>query len=173
MQSADQNGRQVYGKVGEMRAIPWPSTQPLRGWSKQCADRDYMDVCTRYSIPGQKFCENHIDKLPEIVCLCGSTRYWETFRDVGLDLTMAGIIVLSIGVHTADSKLFAHPDSEQGKAQKKLLDDLHKKKIDICSEVLVLNVDGYIGDSTRGEIEHAIRIGKPVKWLENPNGQTI
>ncbi len=148
-----------------MRGIPWPSTQPLRGWAKQCVDRDYMDVCMRYRVPGQEFCENHAATLPKIVCLCGSTRFWDAFRDVGLDLTMAGIIVLSIGIAAPDSMVLAHPDSEQGKAQKAMLDELHKRKIDLADEILVLNVGGYIGDSTRGEIAHAERTGKPVKWL--------
>src|ERR1700694_2150312 len=105
-----------------MIGIPWPSTQPLRKWSGQCADRDYMDVCNRYRVPGQLHCENH-GNLPRIVCLCGSTRFWETFRDVGLDLTMAGIAVLSIGIAAPDSMILAHPDSEQGNAQKTMLDN--------------------------------------------------
>lgn len=145
--------------------IGWPSSQPLRKWAWQCADRDYMDVCMRYRIPGQEFCENHIRSKPSIVCLCGSTRYWETFRDVGLDLTMAGIVVLSIGIATADSMSLAHPESRHGKDQKEILDALHRKKIDIANEILVLNVDGYIGDSTQREIEHARKTGKPVRWL--------
>jgi hypothetical protein len=110
-------------------------------------------------------CENHADELPKVVCLCGSTRFWEAFRDVGLDLTMAGIVVLSIGVCAPDSMALAHPDSDTGKAQKDMLDALHKKKIDMADEVLVLNVDDYIGDSTRSEINHAEKTGKPVRWL--------
>ena len=148
-----------------MRWTPWPSTQPLRKWAIQCDHRDYMDCCMRYRVPGQTMCENHASELPKIVCLCGSTRYWEAFRDVGLDLTMAGIIVLSIGIAAPDSMVLAHPDSDQGKAQKAMLDTLHKAKIDLADEILVLNVDGYIGDSTRGEIAHAVKRGKPIKWL--------
>ena len=148
----------------------WPSSQPLRPWAWQCADRDYMDVCMRYRIPGFDLCENHICNKPRIVCLCGSTRYWETFRDVGLDLTMAGIIVLSIGIATPDSMVLAHPDTNQGKAQKSMLDQLHKQKIDLADAILVLNVDNYIGDSTRSEIAHAESMKKPVRWLYSQNG---
>lgn len=148
-----------------MRSTPWPSTQPLRSWSKQCADRDYMDVCMRYCVPGQDYCENHARTFTRIVCLCGSTRYWETFRDVGLDLTMAGIIVLSIGTTAPDAMILAHPDTDQGKAQKAMLDELHKKKIDLADEILVLNVDGYVGESTRSEIIWAQRTHTPVKYL--------
>jgi len=45
-------------------------------------------------------------------------------------------------------------------------DELHKRKIDLCDEVFVLNVGGYIGESTRSEIEYALKIGKSVKYLE-------
>ena len=82
-----------------------------------------------------------------------------------LDLTMAGIVVLSIGIAAPDSMVLAHPDSQQGKDQKMMLDVLHKKKINIANEILVLNVDGYIGDSTRSEIAHAKNMGKPIRWL--------
>jgi hypothetical protein len=110
-------------------------------------------------------CENHIDYKPEIGVLCGSTRYWEAFRDVGLDLTMAGIIVLSIGISAPDSMVLAHPDTQQGKDQKTMLDQLHKAKIDLADFALILNVDGYIGDSTRSEIAHAEKTKTPVRFL--------
>lgn len=52
--------------------------------------------------------------------------------------------------------------------QKEALDELHKRKIDLCDEVLVLNVGGYVGDSTRSEVEYAESIKKTVRWLEIP-----
>lgn len=148
--------------------LMWPSTQPSRPWSRHCRsfDYDYGKPCTRYAIPGESVCENHcITSKPLVVCLCGSTRYWETFRDVGLDLTMAGIMVLSIGIAAPDSMTLAHPNTMQGEAQKVMLDKLHKDKIAISNQVLVLNVDGYIDDSTRSEVHYANAIGRPVKWL--------
>jgi hypothetical protein len=78
---------------------------------------------------------------------------------------MAGIIVLSIGIAAPDSMVLAHPETEAGKAQKSMLDQLHKRKIDLADEILVLNMEGYIGDSTRSEIKHAEFRGKPIKWL--------
>lgn len=148
--------------------LGWPSSQPLRDWSVQCADVDYIDTCSRFRIPGEPYCENHLyyyRTVPKIITLCGSTRYWETFRDVGLDLTMAGIIVLSIGIAAPDSMVLAYPDTQQGKYQKNMLDSLHKDKISMSSQILVLNVAGYIGDSTKSEINHALTFGKKVRWL--------
>lgn len=80
---------------------------------------------------------------------------------------MRGNIVLSVG-------FYPHAVSEMHgdgvgitEAQKIELDELHKRKIDLADEILVINVGGYIGDSTRSEIEYARRYGKPVRWLEN------
>lgn len=97
---------------------------------------------------------------PKIVCLCGSTKFWRTFQEQSLSLSLAGVIVLSIGSATAS-------DEEHGitPAQKEIFNELHKRKIDLCDEVLVLNVNGYIGDHTRSEIRYAESIRRPVKYL--------
>lgn len=103
---------------------------------------------------------------PRIVCLCGSTRFWEHFRDWGLKLTLEGKIVLSIGICASDSMVLANPDTEEGKEQKCRLDELHKRKIDLADEVLILNVGGYIGPSTQSELDYAIAHRKKVRFLE-------
>jgi hypothetical protein len=99
--------------------------------------------------------------LPKIVTLCGSTRFWKAFQENSLILTKKGIIVLSIGCATAS-------DEEHGitPEEKAVFDELHMRKIDCCDAVLVLNVGGYIGESTRREIEYAEANGKPVHYLE-------
>lgn len=104
---------------------------------------------------------------PTIVCLCGSTRFMEAFQQANLRETIAGRIVLSIGCNTkSDSDLMALGElTPEAKAQ---LDELHKRKIDLADEVLVLNVGGYVGTSTRSEIEYAREHGKPLRWLEEP-----
>ena len=98
--------------------------------------------------------------FPKIICLCGSTKFTAVFNQVNRDLTLAGYIVLSVGCHV-------HSDEELGvtAGQKAALDELHKRKIDLADAVLVLNVDHYIGASTKGEVEYASRIGKRVGYL--------
>ena len=117
-------------------------------------------------------CSHHNPRLrtmtperPTIVCLCGSTRFIEAFRSANLHETIAGKIVLSIGCDTkSDTDLLALGElTEEAKAA---LDELHKRKIDLADEVLVLNVGGYVGSSTRSEIEYARLHGKPLRWLE-------
>jgi hypothetical protein len=103
---------------------------------------------------------------PQIVCLCGSTRFYEEFMEANYLETMAGRIVLSVGffMHRADTQhgqvIGCTPE------QKLALDELHKRKIDLCDEIYVLNVEGYIGSSTRGEIDYATAAGKPIRYLE-------
>jgi hypothetical protein len=103
---------------------------------------------------------------PKIVCLCGSTKFWETFQNEGLRLTLEGKIVLSIGICSPDSIVFANPKTEEGKRQKKLLDALHLWKIKLADEIFVLNVGGYIGRSTRRELLYALFLNKTIRSLE-------
>jgi hypothetical protein len=104
------------------------------------------------------------DGRPEIVVLCGSTRFSEAFREANLQHTLAGEIVLSIGCDMrSDSELWSDPEeNERIKAE---LDELHKRKIDLADRVYVLNVGGYVGESTRSEIAYAEKIGRPVEYL--------
>lgn len=105
---------------------------------------------------------------PKIVCLCGSTRFCDAFAREGLRLTLEGKIVLSIGTtHRSDAEVFAGhtSDDEQTRATKGKLDALHFKKIELADSVLVLNVDGYVGESTAREIAHARKLGRPTAYL--------
>ncbi|MEW9530735.1 hypothetical protein [Microbispora sp. NPDC049125] len=107
------------------------------------------------------------DVRPIIVCLCGSTRFSDAFRQANLDQTLLGKVVLTIGCDMrADADLFAGMQEEQVAAIKADLDRLHLRKIDIADEILVLNVGGYVGESTSREIAYAQRTGKSVRYLE-------
>lgn len=107
-----------------------------------------------------------MNERPIVVCLCGSTRFGETFARANLEETLAGKIVLSIGCNMRDDDLFRDLAESELRKIKIKLDDLHKRKIDLADEILVLNVGGYIGESTRSEIEYAEKHGKHVRWLE-------
>lgn len=99
-------------------------------------------------------------EIPEVVCLCGSTRFGDAYSQAMKNLTLQGKIVLTVG-------LLGHQENLDMNGQiKSNLDKLHKRKIDISDRVLVLNVGGYIGDSTRSEVEYAEQIGVPVDYLE-------
>lgn len=99
---------------------------------------------------------------PIVVCLCGSTRFKDAFIEAQRAETLAGKIVLSVG-------LFGHAEAmDMGGPVKAMLDKLHLRKIDLADEVLILNVGGYIGESTRRELDYARNAGKRVRFLETP-----
>jgi hypothetical protein len=97
---------------------------------------------------------------PLVVCLCGSTRFRDELTEANRRETMAGRIVVAPGV-------FAHSGDPLTDEDKRRLDELHLRKIDMADSVLVVNPGGYIGESTRLEIEYATRTGKPVGYTDN------
>ena len=104
-----------------------------------------------------------------VVCLCGSTRFMEYFHEAGWQCTLAGEIVLSVGVCKHAEQ---HGGEALGQDVCDRLDELHFRKIDLADRVFVLNVDGYIGESTAREIAYATAIGKPILFLEPEAGNT-
>lgn len=103
---------------------------------------------------------------PTIVCLCGSSRFYQQYQEAEYRETMAGRIYLSIGFYPHAPKDF-HGEGVGATSDEKIaLDELHKRKIDLADEIFVLNVGGYIGDSTKSEVTYARAVGKPVRWLE-------
>ena len=99
----------------------------------------------------------------KIITLCGSTRFKDEFMEVQKELTLKGNIVISVG-------LFGHSGDEEvwKEGVKEMLDDMHKRKIDLADEIFVINKNGYIGSSTHSEIEYALAHGKRVNYLEKP-----
>ena len=101
-----------------------------------------------------------VGKYP-VITLCGSTRFKVQFLEVQKRLTLEGNIVISVGLfgHSGDDEVWTE-------GTKEMLDDMHKRKIDMADAIYVINVGGYIGESTRSEIEYAKRNGKEVRYLE-------
>ena len=97
----------------------------------------------------------------KVITLCGSTKFKEEYLNAQKLLTLEGNIVISVGLfgHSGDNEVW----SEGIKA---MLEDRHKRKIDMADEIFVINVGGYIGESTQSEIEYAKSTGKGVKFLE-------
>ncbi len=106
----------------------------------------------------------------KIITLCGSTRFKDEFMEANKRLTLEGNIVISVGLfgHAGDSEVWENMDEGTLTRTKEMLDDMHKRKIDLADEIYVINVGGYIGDSTRSEIAYAKAAGKGVRYLEEP-----
>lgn len=103
-----------------------------------------------------------------VITLCGSTRFRDKFMEVQKKLTLEGNIVISVGLfgHSGDSEVWENMDEGTLTKTKEMLDEMHKCKIDMADEIFVINVGGYIGESTRSEIEYANKTGKAVRYLE-------
>lgn len=134
----------------------------------------YPDNPKSWEYPGQVF--RHIrahlslprvsSNNPRIVCLCGSTRFSEAYQTANYVETLAGNIVLTIGCDMkSDEGLFKHYTPAQLQDVKERLDTLHLRKIDLADEVFILNVDGYVGESTKREIAYSLERGKTVRYL--------
>ena len=96
-----------------------------------------------------------------VITLCGSTKFKEEFLQVQKNLTLQGNIVISVGMfgHSGDNEVWKE-------GTKEMLDDMHKRKIDMANEIFVINKGGYIGSSTKSEIEYAKSVGKNIRYLE-------
>ncbi|MBQ4595874.1 MAG: hypothetical protein IJB14_02780 [Firmicutes bacterium] len=105
----------------------------------------------------------------KVITLCGSTRFKDEFMEVNKRLTLEGNIVISVGLfgHSGDNEVWENMDEGTLTRTKEMLDDIHKRKIDMADEIFVINVGGYIGDSTRSEIDYALKQGKTVRYLED------
>jgi hypothetical protein len=105
----------------------------------------------------------HLRTLPEIITLCGSTRFPDAFTEANRFFTLQGIIVLGVG-HYGNS---IHLERAITARQKDIIDALHFRKIDLSTRVHILNVGGYIGRSTHNEVLYAVRHGKMLSFLED------
>ena len=105
-----------------------------------------------------------------VITLCGSTRFREAFLETQKRLTLQGNIVISVGLfgHAGDREVWENMEEGTRTKTKEMLDDMHLRKIDMADAVYVINVNGYIGESTRAEIAYAKNTGKPVYYLEEP-----
>lgn len=104
---------------------------------------------------------------PTIVCLCGSTKFMDAYHEANRRESLEGKIVLTVELVTYDG---ATDPQRANPAQKRQLDELHLRKIDLADEILVLNVGGYVGESTSREINYASSLNKPIRWLEPIDG---
>lgn len=105
----------------------------------------------------------------KVITLCGSTRFKKEFIEVQKKLTLKGHIVISVSLfgHSGDDEVWDGMDEGTLTKTKEMLDDMHKRKIDMADEIYVINKGGYIGESTRSEIEYAKAHGKIINYYED------
>jgi len=99
---------------------------------------------------------------PKLICLCGSTKFKDEFEKITMEESLNGNVVMSVGCFEH------HDDIRLSKGEKQNLDDLHESKIKMADEIFVINVKGYIGESTKKGILFAKELGIPIRYLEDP-----
>ncbi len=97
---------------------------------------------------------------PTVITLCGSMRFRAELERLGAELSLAGHVVLAPVALDPSAELDADARARLGR--------VHLQKVGMADEVLVVNVGGYVGESTRREIAHARSRGIPVRYLEPP-----
>ena len=110
-------------------------------------------------------------KAPKIICFCGSSKFvgemavlmWE-FEKLGNICVGLHLMPNGYGEAKGHGKNYHHLAELEGIAEQ--MDALHRRKIDLADEIFIVNLNGYIGESTRNEIEYAEKLKKPIKYLE-------
>ncbi len=95
----------------------------------------------------------------KVITLCGSAKFKKEFLAMQQKLTLEGNIVLL--------PIFFDNETEVAENKLQMLKDMHLKKIEMSDEIFVINKNGYIGASTKSEIEYAIKVGKEVSYMED------
>lgn len=139
-------------KLNDGYCLARPHTEETKCICKEFKEQDHCGLCN---------CGLYykVLKSPK-VCLCGSTRFKDKFFEVARDLTLRGCIVTM-------PMVFIHSGDEISDIKKDYLDEIHKAKIADADVVYIINVDGYIGNSTRSEINWALKLGKKIEYLES------
>lgn len=111
---------------------------------------------------------------PEIICICGSTRFADLHAIARWEFEKTGeAICLMINYlpswYAEEQKWDGNDHFGEKAGNTEILDELHLRKIDLAARVYVINYEGYIGESTRKEIEYAEKTGKPVSYMEKTN----
>lgn len=98
----------------------------------------------------------------KVITFCGSTKFKEQFLAEQKRLTLSGHIVISVGMfgHSGDAEVWSD-------GVKEMLDEMHKRKIDMADEIFVIDVDGYVGSSTMSEIEYEKNTNKPITYFSS------
>jgi len=99
-------------------------------------------------------------KKRKVVTLCGSVKFWDKIQEIHEKLALENeYVVIGLTPCGKNRKLTEY--------EKELLGELHRAKMDLSDAIFVVNVGGYIGESTRGEIEYAKQKGKEIMYLES------
>jgi len=151
--SIDVLGTVPPGTVAEQVVLPYPGLQD----AKDLQIGGCLDLAEATHRTGllHSLCK----RAPKVVCLVGSTRFESMFHTANLWETLAGNIVLTVGVFKVNHGALTED-------QRWAINELHLTKIDMADEVFILNVGGYMGNGTKRELAYAREKEKVIRFLE-------
>ena len=92
----------------------------------------------------------------KVVTICGSYKFKKEMIDIAEKLTLEGNCVLMPNELSRNSK------DDYTLEEALMIDKMHKEKIKLSDAILVVNVNGYIGSSTKSEIDYAKNLNKEI-----------
>jgi hypothetical protein len=139
--------------------FPEPDKQPSAKPAE--TEREWIPVMPKKEINNMEIGLRKMEYIHKILCFTGSTKFKDKFWELHRMYTMAGYITLIPAI-------YAHCGDKVEDWQQKKLFELQIEKIKICDILFVVNVGGYLGESTLKEIDFARSLGKEINWLEKP-----
>ena len=109
------------------------------------------------------------NERPKIITIIGSTRYINEMSLIGWEFEKQGHIVLNPRLLPPTYIRKSNDDGRhaaESENVKEIIDKTYLHKVAMADEIFVVNINGYIGDSTRNELNHAIKLNKKIVWLE-------
>ena len=100
----------------------------------------------------------------KVITICGSMRFTKEMMKISEELELKEGYAVIQCVYSVDGQKYKGLDAE-------MLTRIHRKKIEISDAIYVVNVSGYVGNSTKSEIEYAKSIGKEILSFELLDGE--
>lgn len=94
----------------------------------------------------------------KVITICGSYKFKKEMINIAEKLTLEGNCVLMPNELSRNSK------DDYTLEEALMIDKMHKEKIKLSDAILVVNVNGYIGSSTKSEIEYAKNLNKEIMY---------
>ena len=110
--------------------------------------------------------KEEVKKMPRIYCICGSSRFCADIAVIKWEIEKTGSIAIGLHLLPVGYKDGQSHHQAEFEGVSDILDELHLRKIDLADEILIANINGYIGERTAFEIKYAKRIGKPISYYE-------
>lgn len=136
---------------------------------KECKGTSAMDIINCAHVFGKPIHPQGWDSKPRFsVALCGSYKFIDKFLEIEKGMVAIGntVYIPTRFAHIGRNVNFT-PETER------MFDELHRAKMRMADQILVVNPGGYIGEDTLAEIKWAISEHLEVTYLEAPGEELI